>query len=105
MEEGEKNTKYFMSLEKRNAKKKNLHRLKCGNKIITEETEVLTEVVNFYQELYTSKHVNKDELDNYFEQVQLPILSEDDKGNCEGKLTVEECKKAAFSMAKNKSPG
>jgi len=45
--------------------------------------------------------VNKEELNNYFkQQVQLPILSEDDKGNCEGKLTVEECKQATFSMAR-----
>ena len=27
-----KNTKYFMNLEKINAKKKNLHSLKCGEK-------------------------------------------------------------------------
>ena len=45
--------------------------------------------------------MNKEELNNYFkQQVQLPILSEDDKGNCEGKLTVEECKQATFSMAR-----
>ena len=105
IEEGEKNTKYFMNLEKRNAKKKNIHSLKKGDIKISTQSEVLQEVVNFYQNLYTSKHVKEDDLNNYFENVHVPFLSEKDKEMCEGKLTPFECKKAVFSMAKNKSPG
>ena len=104
MEKGEKNTKYFMSLEKRNAEKKNIYRLKHGKKIITEQTKVLEEVVNFYEELYTSKHVNEENIKSYFDKVHVPSLSEEEKKTCEGLLSITECKKAVFNMAKNKSP-
>ena len=67
-----------MNLEKRNAKKKNIHKLKQGDNIFTDQTSVLKEVVNFYQDLYSSKSVDADSLNNYFEKVQVPTLSDED---------------------------
>ena len=81
--------------------------MKQGDKVITAQTSVLKEVVNFYQDLYSSKSVDADSLKNYFEKVQVPTLSDEDKNKCEGMLTVDECKFFffLFGMAKNKSPG
>ena len=59
MEDGEKNTKYFLNLEKRN------YNNKCIRKLITKENKALTsledtieEEVLFYKTLYTTIRMN-----------------------------------------------
>ena len=46
MEEGERSTKYFLNLEKSNAKKKEITQLKCDrdNRIVKENEDILKEV-------------------------------------------------------------
>ena len=105
LEHGERNTKYFMSLEKRNGEKKNILKLRKGKKIISKQDEILHEVVSFYEELYTSKKITKREVQRYYESSAVNKLNEEDKKLCEGLLNSAECRKAAFKMPKNKAPG
>jgi len=54
-EDGERNSKYFYNLEKRNFNKKHITKLVVGNKVIEEPSEILKEEEKFYQNLYKSE--------------------------------------------------
>ena len=53
-EHGEKRTKYFLNLEKRNQQK--VRKLKIKGSITTDRFEILSDEKRFYQELYKSKN-------------------------------------------------
>jgi len=54
-EQGERNTKYFYSLEKRNASRKHITKLQISKDKITENPdEILAEQKRYYQKLYQS---------------------------------------------------
>jgi len=105
IEEGEKNTKYFMGLEKINGEKKNIVRLRKDNSLITKQHEILNEVVSFYEQLYSIKKVDLNDVNEYLKDCKINKLSENDKNNCEGLITIEECHKVIVQMTKNKAPG
>ena len=53
--EGEKNTKYSLNLEKRHFKLSTISQLKINeHKFVTSDSEILAECETFYKELYTS---------------------------------------------------
>ena len=54
---GEKNSKYFASLEKKRSETKLISRLKINNKINTNQTEILSETELFYKNLYNKRKV------------------------------------------------
>ena len=54
--EGEKNTKYFLSLEKRHYKNGVISQLKLGdNEFASSDKEILSECETFYRDIYRSK--------------------------------------------------
>ena len=54
--EGEKNTKYFLNLEKRHFKMSTISQLKSTDQeFVTSDKEILAECETFYKELYTSQ--------------------------------------------------
>ena len=106
-EYGEKNSKYFYSLEKTNYRRKHVASIKTHeDKKITEPKKILQAEENFFKQIYTS--VNSDpqlpEFSDFFEGIE-KRLSEEEAGTCESEVTREECYNALKSMAKNKSPG
>ena len=110
LQDGEKNSKYFFGLEKRNYMNKNIHCLinDKGEKI-TNFTDISKEQNAFYEKLYQEQEVSiEDEeiIKNFFiESETVPKLNEDMKIMCEGQITNEECKDAIKSMQNFKSPG
>lgn len=55
---GERNSKYFFNLEKRNGNIKSINRLELSNGEITEDqNDILTEMKNYYANLYTSANI------------------------------------------------
>ena len=103
-EEGEKSTKYFHNLEKRNGKDKAWDKIldKHGN--ILYGTENLQKVqVEFYKDLYNSQ--NLDGNDGYFLDNINTRLSERSKNSLDAIITKEEMSKAVKKMQNNKSPG
>jgi hypothetical protein len=104
VEQGEKNTKYFLGLEKRNQEKKSL---KClidnENRLITDPKKVLNEAANFYQNLYKRK--------NYIDESHSALfksevkLDEEDRKMLDNSITIDECDRAMNEMKNNKSPG
>ena len=109
VEEGEKNTKYFLNLEKRNFNIKYIRKLITkDNEEITSLKDIINEEMQFYQDLYTSKSKdegNISEGQNFFEQNRIPQLPNLEKIMCDEVLTLEEMTKALKLLPNNKSPG
>ena len=106
-EEGEKSTKYFFNLEKRNADKKHIKKLISENgNIISNPTEILKAEQHFYRELYSSRKssIHSDEAKLFFDQ-ELPQLSNDQKLICDNDISIKECYDALLTFKNNKSPG
>ena len=106
IEEGEKPTKYFFDLEKRNYIKKTIRKLKLPDGTVTTNKEEILQIQkSFYETLYASnKHDNTDEI-AYFMSTNVSSLSENLKLLCEGPVTVDECHKVLKLFKNNKSPG
>ena len=107
LENDEKPSKYFLNLEKRNYNKKSIYRLQTQAGIITGKHQVAQELKMFYSSLYKSTVTNN--IDNphgaYLNQVNVPLLSENEKSGCEGKITETELLSAMKNMNNGKSPG
>ena len=106
-EEGEKNTSYFLSLEKRNKAKSHIRKIINTNDAeITDEKMILKEISNFYSNLYSKKpRKSEDECLQYLASISTPQLSSTDREACEGKITMQNCWEALMSMKDGKSPG
>ena len=88
LKDGEKNSKYFCSLEKRNFIEKSCFFLqKEDGSIIFGEEDVLTYTKCFYENLYSFKDIQDVELNELVNEA--PKLSEEEKQNLEGLLTLE----------------
>ena len=108
MEEGEKNTKYFLNLEKRNYNTTYIKKLiGKNNENITDLENIIKEQESYYRELYTSKHNESEnnELLSEFTNAKIPELSSIDREICDEKLNIEEIGKALRNLENNKTPG
>ena len=94
---GERNSKFFLNLEKRN------HNMKCitkliddDNKEITEADKILEYEETFYKNLYTKTIKNANELQeqetaaNNFKDETLPKISDANKNLCDTEITIQE---------------
>lgn len=107
-EEGERNTKYFYSLEKRHHDSKTVSKLKVGENCYTEDQfEILEEEKKFYESLYCSTNINPEKFKNspFFISENVTALSEEEKSSCEGLVNEEECTNALKDFDNNKTPG
>ena len=104
-EEGERNTKYFLGLEKNRAVKKTINKLKLKNgQTITDRVDISNAQYNYFSNLFSSKlDPNLNDFTHYFEN--LKKMNDDERNQCEGVLTLNECENVVTSLKKNKSPG
>ena len=111
IEYGDKNSKYFLNIEKNNYKTKNITKLITeNNQVLTAQNEILSYEMTFYKNLLSTKFSNdscerENETELFFNGITLKLLSEDNKLFCEKDLTMIECKKAIDSLPSDKSPG
>ena len=108
IEEGEKPTKYFLSLEKRHYVNKTVAKLvNSDNSTISKQEDILSAIESFYKQLYSSKDIFLDDvdLDTVIEKDNVNILKEDMSSELEGKLTYQEASFALKNMKNNTSPG
>ena len=93
-EHGERNTKYFVNLEKRNNVKKHIRRLFVSGVITTDPFKILDEQKHFYHNLYRSKFEDKDSKagEAFLHSLNIPKLSEEQKQSCEGAISLDEIK-------------
>ena len=100
---GEKPTKYFLKLEKVNAQKKAVCRLRDNNGLmIYEQTKILEEMRKYYEKLYTTKGYV---MQGYAQNLNLPKISHDSYMMLEQQIDIEEIKTAIKEMKNNKCPG
>ena len=107
IEEGEKNTKYFLNLESSRQTKKAIINLYDSNgNVLSKQDQILNRGKEFYSELYHSVEPDLNAITQYIQNLQISDkLNDEDKTNCEGPLTEKECQTAILKMKKNKSPG
>lgn len=103
VEEGEKNTKYFANLEKRNYENKIITELKINDELVQDQTKIIEEERRFYERLYSKKTTNY--IGSNFFPKDANTLSSEEKQICEGILTDTEIQEAVKEMKNNKSPG
>ena len=104
--EGEKNTKYFLNLEKRHCKQGTITQLKISEKDFADtDKEILNECESFYRTLYSSKTNNEKSSVVFFPpQQNQNYLTNAEQLVCEGLLNREECLQALNSMNSDKTP-
>jgi hypothetical protein len=109
---GEKNSKFFLNLEKRN------HNMKCITKLIKEDNKEITnseEILKYEEEFYKNLYSEPPKNNLTIEQQQkntdsfinntLPKLTEIDRHSCEGAMTLKEIGSALKELKNGKSPG
>ena len=109
IEEGERNTKYFINLEKQNYNIKYIKALIDSNgTLITDASSIINEQRKFYKNLYTTKQGSSidEELDlTEFLQVNTSKLKAMEKQICENDLKIDEVANALKQLPNDKSPG
>ena len=103
MEHGERNSKYFLNLEKYNYTNKTISKLEVNNKTIKDEKNILGEIKKFYEKLYSSNNIDKNKLGEVLKNI--PKLSESQRNLTKGIIIYNECLKALKSLANGKTPG
>jgi hypothetical protein len=102
--DGEKMTKYFCSLEKRNYVSKQMTKLETKDgKVIEDQRDMIDEVKMFYGNLYKERRVDDCEIENVIKHV--PKLSSEEQELLDGEITLNEASLALRNMKNGKSPG
>jgi hypothetical protein len=109
IENGEKNTKFFLNLEKSRANSKILTSVKDETgRTVTKQEEILQVQKNYFKNLYR-KRIKPDDMQDRIEvflnNVNVPKLSQEQKNDCEGKITTDEILKALKELKNGSSPG
>jgi hypothetical protein len=102
-EDGEKSSKFFLSLEKHNYVNKQITTLEVGKEIITGEKEILDEIRSYYKNLYGANQTDHNKLENILKDI--PKLTNEQRVLTKGLITYDECLKALKGMANGKTPG
>ena len=109
VEYGEKNSKYFLNLEKRNYNNKFIRKLiTADEKEITNPSEILQEQFRFYADLYQTKLKTQSKAAGknvFLDNTSIPELTQTDKDICDSPLTLTDLTNALKDMANDKSPG
>ena len=101
-----KNTKYFLSKEKRNHTKKRIRKLCLSRVITTNYEKILDSSSKYYKNLYSTKvnTVQPDILGHFLGQARITKKPKKDRLSCEGVITIEESVKALNTFEKGKTP-
>ena len=112
VEKGEKPTKYFFNLEKKNYEKKVILQLKTRNdKIITDIKEINEEIELFYSELLKSQLNKTEQMDSkkhfsdFVDGLATPKVNNQENSFLEVELTLEKLESSLKSFQNNKTSG
>ena len=109
LEQGERNTKYFLNLENNNKKKSCIGKLLQENgKECIDSNIISNEIYNFYSDLYDQKEgieINESSCPFVGNHSFIPNLNDEQRDSCEGQLTYAECYKVLSTFENNKTPG
>ena len=103
-EHGERSSKYFLSLEKRNSNKKEIQYIKDGENIISNIADILEK----FSELYQSKYRQNDDImpdKSFIAEHITDKLNSDERVELDLEINMPELTHALQSMKKGKTPG
>ena len=106
--QGEKGTKYFFGLEKRNFTNQCIYQIqKEDGEIITNHEEIQKEINRHYEQLYSAPttELEESELQEFLSDPDIPCLTKEQAAELERPITPEEIKAAVFAMSNQKAPG
>ena len=107
IEQGEKNLKYFLNLEKSRASSNTITSLN-SNAPSDDPINVLKIIKNHFQTLYkkdnTTSNTNSS-INEYLQNCEYPTLDNSDKEYCDTPMTLEEIGNSLKSLNNNSSPG
>ena len=105
--EGEKNTKYFLNLEKRHCKQATIAQLKIDvNAFALTDKEILSQCETFYKDLYSTKTA-KEYITafTFAPHLNEKVLNKEERLLCEGLINEKEGLEALKNMTSDKTPG
>ena len=103
-EQGERNSKYFLSLEKRNGHSKSIQYIKDGDRIMSKTGTILDNFSKHMKAKYSDQ--NKTEVDEDFVARNINTsLTANDRLRLDSDLTLNELTEALNKMKKGKTPG
>ena len=108
IEEGEKNTKYFLGLEKSKGKANTITELKRENEKIKNPLNILNEIKTYYSTLYTKNPNITDtdkKLEDFLKNIDHPVLSAEDKELCDSEIFLDEMSNALSKLNNDSAPG
>ena len=108
VEFGEKNSRFFINLEKRNHRQRVITKLVTDDdNVLTDGNDILNEEKSFYKTLYTSCNPTECNIvEDFFPPGTVyPKLDHAQKLTCEGLITLQECLTVLKAMPNNKTPG
>ena len=108
IEEGEKNTKYFLRLEKARGTTNTISSIRIENKYTDDPIKILAEIRTFYEELYKGgiqKDTDRNIKTHFLANDPFPTLSEEERAECEKDITIEELPHALTLLNKDAAPG
>ena len=108
LKEGEKPTRFFCSLEKRNFIEKTVKCLKLKDgECIHDQKRILAHIRKFYQNLFSKIETKEKDiqLNEFFKNLNIKKLTKQESDTLEGNLTIEEIGQALKQMQNNKCPG
>ena len=80
--EGEKNTKYFLNLEKRHFQLSTINQLKNDHEFVTSDSKILAEYETFYKELYTTNKKGIPAESEFFQLENDTVLDNNEAEGC-----------------------
>ena len=105
VEEGEKNTAYFLSLEKQRQISNTIYEIQTSDGILVKSNEnIMSHIKMFYTDLYSTRHTEYVDY-SFIDSLDTPRLKDGDQDICEGLITLMECDLASQKIKLDKSPG
>lgn len=96
-----------MNVENRNHVRKSIRKLNLSGIITTDQFEMLEAEETYYKNLYSLKQLNIDcqESSQFFDNTDIPKLTEDLRKLCEGKMSIEEFSEVLKTFEDNEVSG
>ena len=103
---GEKNTKYFLNLEKRQQQRNVIKELQTTKNTLKNSKLILKKLTSFYKQLYSDANdVPTNDMINYIDSMNLPNITLLQRKSCEEVITARECEIAMQELTSNRAPG
>ena len=107
--EGEKNSKYFLNLEKSRAAAKHFPNIELDNgDILTNQFDILNAQKEYYKTLYSNEMPDENlnyKIETFLKDCEVPKLSEEEMKSCEGIISIGEATCALKMLNNDSSPG